>query len=273
MPLLWMPLLWMPLWVSSNFLTISFCVAVWLFKSAIVKNVKLLSMRRGRRGRDRMVVEFTTTYAISAYHNWWCEFESWSGRGVQHYVIKFVSDLWQVCGFLRFPPPIKLVWRLMQVCLLYMEKPGGRNVIPDAKSESCHFSYNIVKDDTPDYLSGLLPRTVNQANNYNLPNANNFTIPRYRLTLYQNYFFPTTIHLWNNLPQYIRDSPSNCILKSRLNTYYNNAVKLPRYLSFGSRLPSIKPEILRQVLRCCSLGCCVLSFISFHVQHGELAIR
>jgi len=30
---------------------------------------------------------------------------------IQHYVIKFVSDLRQVCGFLRvlrFPPPIKL---------------------------------------------------------------------------------------------------------------------------------------------------------------------
>ena len=30
---------------------------------------------------------------------------------IQHYVIKFVSDLQQVCGFLqvlRFPPPIKL---------------------------------------------------------------------------------------------------------------------------------------------------------------------
>jgi hypothetical protein len=25
---------------------------------------------RGRRGRDPMVVEFTTTYAISAYHHW-----------------------------------------------------------------------------------------------------------------------------------------------------------------------------------------------------------
>ena len=24
---------------------------------------------------------------------------------IQHYVIKFVSDLWQVGGFLRFPPP------------------------------------------------------------------------------------------------------------------------------------------------------------------------
>jgi len=41
-----------------------------------------------RRGRDRMVVGFTTTYAISAYHHWCCEFESRSGRGVQHYVIK-----------------------------------------------------------------------------------------------------------------------------------------------------------------------------------------
>jgi len=33
----------------------------------------------GRRGRDRMVVGFTTTYAIGAYHH--------SGRGVKHYVI------------------------------------------------------------------------------------------------------------------------------------------------------------------------------------------
>jgi hypothetical protein len=32
-------------------------------------------------------------------------------------------------------------------------------------------------------------------------------------------------------------------------------------------------ETLYVLLRCCSLGCCVLSFIGFHVQHGELAIR
>jgi len=45
-----------------------------------------------RRGLDCMVVGFTTTYAISAYHHWWCEFESRSRLGVQHNVIKFVSD-------------------------------------------------------------------------------------------------------------------------------------------------------------------------------------
>jgi hypothetical protein len=61
-----------------------------------------------RHSRDHMVVGFTTTYAISAYHQWCCEVESRSGRGVQHYVIKFVSDLRQVSGFLRVPPPINL---------------------------------------------------------------------------------------------------------------------------------------------------------------------
>ena len=56
-----------------------------------------------------MVVGFTTTYAISAYHHRCCEFESRLERGVQQYVIKFVSYLRQVGGFLRvlrLPPPI-----------------------------------------------------------------------------------------------------------------------------------------------------------------------
>jgi hypothetical protein len=52
----------------------------------------------GRRGRNRMVIGFTTTYAISAYHHWCCEFESRSEWGAQHYVIKFVSKLRQVSG-------------------------------------------------------------------------------------------------------------------------------------------------------------------------------
>jgi len=57
------------------------------------------------RSRDRMVVLFTTTctYAISATDG----FDSRRGWGVQHYVIKFISNLRQVGGFLRilrFPP-------------------------------------------------------------------------------------------------------------------------------------------------------------------------
>jgi hypothetical protein len=50
------------------------------------------------------------TYNYLCNHHWYCEVETWSGRGVQHYMIKFFSDLWQVSGFLlvlRLPPPIK----------------------------------------------------------------------------------------------------------------------------------------------------------------------
>jgi hypothetical protein len=65
----------------------------------------------GRHGSDRLVVGFKTTYAISAYLYWSCEFESRSGDmySIQHYVIKFVSDLRQISGFLCalwFPPTI-----------------------------------------------------------------------------------------------------------------------------------------------------------------------
>ena len=68
---------------------------------------------RGRHGRDRRVVGFTTPYPISTYHYYRCEFESCSGEvsSIQHYLIKFVSDLRQVSGFLlvsQFPPPMKL---------------------------------------------------------------------------------------------------------------------------------------------------------------------
>ena len=62
---------------------------------------------RGRRGHNRMVVGFTTTYAMSITTN--------VVSSIQHYVIKFVSDLQQDAGFLqalRFLPPIKLTARI-----------------------------------------------------------------------------------------------------------------------------------------------------------------
>ena len=69
--------------------------------------VLLIFSFRDRRGLERMVVGFKTNYAIDAYHRW-CELESRPGRGVQYYVIKSVSDLRQVGGFLWFPPPMSV---------------------------------------------------------------------------------------------------------------------------------------------------------------------
>ena len=62
----------------------------------------------GCRGHDHSVVGFITTYAISAYHHQRCECKSVSGEvySIQHYVIKFVSDLRQVIKY--FKKDIKL---------------------------------------------------------------------------------------------------------------------------------------------------------------------
>jgi hypothetical protein len=62
--------------------------------------IKSTACKGGCRGRDRMIVGFTTTCTIKSHSS-----EVYS---IQHYVIKFVSDLLEICGLLRFPPPIKL---------------------------------------------------------------------------------------------------------------------------------------------------------------------
>jgi hypothetical protein len=50
---------------------------------------------KGRHGRDHMVVGFTTTCTVVSLNPTNSEVYS-----IQHYVIKFVSDLRQVGGFL-----------------------------------------------------------------------------------------------------------------------------------------------------------------------------
>jgi hypothetical protein len=96
------------------------CWTVWYFFPFII-HFNDLYLLKGCRGRNHVVVGFTTTYVINAYHHLCWEFESRSGRGVYHYVIKFVSDLRQVGGFLRvlrFPPkknwPQRYIWNIVE---------------------------------------------------------------------------------------------------------------------------------------------------------------
>ena len=76
----------------------------------------------GCLGLDHMVVGFITTYAISCYqHQRELESQSSEVYSIQHYVIKFVSDLQQVGGYLWvlwFPPPIKLTATIITEILL-----------------------------------------------------------------------------------------------------------------------------------------------------------
>jgi hypothetical protein len=71
-------------------------------------------------GRDRIVVGFTTTYALMQSVPITTNVASSNpAHGevylIQHYVIRFVSDLRQVGGLLRvlwFHPPIKMIAKI-----------------------------------------------------------------------------------------------------------------------------------------------------------------
>ena len=93
------------LWYLKTFVAIhsSFTTSLYedlippteLYFALYLKHKYIMSVPPGRdrHGREHMVVGFTTTYAINAYHYLCCEIESRLGRGVQRCVIKFVSDL------------------------------------------------------------------------------------------------------------------------------------------------------------------------------------
>ena len=73
----------------------------------------------GLYGCELMAIGFKTTYAISAHQRYRCVFKSRSIEvySIQHYVIKFVSDLRQDGGFLRFPPPITDCYDITEILL------------------------------------------------------------------------------------------------------------------------------------------------------------
>jgi hypothetical protein len=76
---------WVLVWALLWFFTF-FCMGITERKRFLETNFPCLQCQPtwifvGDRGRDCMVTGFITTYAISAYHHWCCEFESPSGRG------------------------------------------------------------------------------------------------------------------------------------------------------------------------------------------------
>ena len=96
--------------------------SIFLDRSKSTVNIKVIEFLlwyalpfRVRR-RNRMVVEFTITMYMQSVPITTNVVSLNPAHGqvysIKHYVIKFVSDLIQVCGFrrvLRFLPPIKLI--------------------------------------------------------------------------------------------------------------------------------------------------------------------
>ena len=109
--------------------------------------------------------------------------------------------------------------------------------------------YKMKSNLCPEYLSSLVPQTVNSISRYNLRNANDLQTVNARTTLYYNSFLPSTIRAWNNLPSEAQQLESVNSFKFFLK---KENVPVPKYFYIGKR----KAQILHTRLRtnCSSLN-------------------
>ena len=107
----------------------------------------------------------------------------------------------------------------------------------------------MVNGLVPPYLSAIVPCNFENIHDYNTRQAVSIPPVRTRTTLYNNYFLPSTVRLWNSEPTSIRDSKSPSSLKSY---YKSKCIKKPIYYYSGTRIGQILHMRLRTA--CSSLS-------------------
>ena len=86
---------------------------------------------------------------------------------------------------------------------------------------------------SPNYLSSLIPASVEDSTTYNLRNANSYRHTLSRSQLYYRSFLPSSIRAWNNLSLEVRQSNSIQSFKYQLNKNLKNP---PKHYYIISRL-------------------------------------
>ena len=109
--------------------------------------------------------------------------------------------------------------------------------------------YKMVHNLTPNYLTSLIPSTVNETSNYNLRNSNDIRTVNARTNQYFSSFLPSTIREWNTLPEEQRNATTVTSFKYQLN---QPSSFIPKFYYVGERQAQIFHTRLRT--KCSSLN-------------------
>ena len=102
--------------------------------------------------------------------------------------------------------------------------------------------HKIKNNRISQYLLDLIPNSVGSRHNHNTRQVNNMLEINTRTNQYADYFLPSTIKLWSNLPLTLRKTESLSIFKKTLK---NQNAKVPTYYYIGSRNGQILHARLR----------------------------
>ena len=126
--------------------------------------------------------------------------------------------------------------KLISLDILYRET-GWESLEKDDINISYVSFFQMNTGVSPNYLSSLIPASVEDSTTYNLRNANNFRHTLSRTQLYYRSFLPSSIRAWNDLSLEVRQSNSIQSFKYQLN---KKLKKPPKYYYIGNRLSQIQ---------------------------------
>ena len=92
------------------------------------------------------------------------------------------------------------------------------------------------------YLSSLVPHSVEIIVHYSLRDATNIRLPLMMTQLYYNSFIPSSIRLWHDLLSEMREANTYTNVKYQIN---KNIRKPPKYYMVGDRFAQIQHTRLR----------------------------
>lgn len=101
------------------------------------------------------------------------------------------------------------------------------------KNHTINAMYKVLN--SPQYLADLTVPYLSQEPNYNLRSTgHNWRFPQCRTITYSNSFIPSTIQVWNPLPENIKSATSLETFKFALKSYRNQC-SAPLYYLTGDR--------------------------------------
>ncbi len=89
--------------------------------------------------------------------------------------------------------------------------------------------YKATNNQTPTYISNLIPPEIQNLTEYNLRNRHNINIPQSRLEIYKRSFVPSSINLWNGIAPTTRTAENIKQFKSKITKELYSEYNVPHY--------------------------------------------
>ena len=116
---------------------------------------------------------------------------------------------------------------------------GWKSLFERRNNHKFCFMYKSVNGQWPSYITDIIPPLVRETTNYPLRNQNNITVPFCRTELYRKSCIPSSVSLWNNLDENLRNSSSLSSFKDALKQVSSNINNVPLYYIKGDRFLSV----------------------------------